>query len=155
MRRCILLGLLVACGDADPAPSVTVVAAMPEALDPSDDGADDLTVTVEYADGDADLGGGIASIHDCRAEEVVVTLELPPIASQEAIDEGVPITGTLDLIVADIGEVDPASAAPPVCAELGVGPPSAGSAIFCVVLTDLAGNSGSGDCTGSIEITAP
>lgn len=148
---CCALGLL-GCGSDDPAPSVTVVSAMPGELDPSDDAADDLSITVAYADGDADLGGGIAAVHDCRADGIVTSLEIPPIASEEAVREGVPISGTLELVVADVGDVAPDSAAPATCAALGAPDPSAGSATFCVILHDSAGHEGSGDCTAAITV---
>jgi hypothetical protein len=105
-----LLFTAAACGADDPAPTVAVVSAMPGELDPADDAADDLTIVVEYADADADLGGGVAAVHDCRADGVVTLLDIPPIASDQAIAEGVPISGTLELIVADVGAVDPAAA---------------------------------------------
>lgn len=144
--------LLAACGSNDPAPTVAVVSAMPGELDPADDAADDLTIIVDYADADADLGGGIAAVHDCRADGIVTSLEIPPIASEEAIREGVPISGTLELVVADVGDVTPATAAPASCADLGVPDPTSGSAIFCVILHDSAGNEGSGDCTDAVTV---
>jgi hypothetical protein len=157
MRKVVLCSVLgaAACGSPDPTPSVAVVSAMPGELDPADDAADDLTIVIEYADGDADLGGGVAAVHDCRADDLVTSLEIPPIASDEAIAEGVPISGTLELVVADIGEVAPASAAPAACADLGVAAPAAGSATFCVILHDSAGNQSTGDCTEPIAILAP
>ena len=145
--------LLLACGgDSDPNPNATIIEFSPESLDPLDDTADDLTIRVEYADGDGDLGEGTAIVHDCRVSDLMVVFELPPIASAEAVDEGVPIEGTLELIVADVSALAPASAAPAACTELGVAAPIDGEAIFCVVLVDAAGNSGTGDCTGSISI---
>ena len=65
------------------------------------------------------------------------------------IDEMVPIEGQLELVVTDVGEVAPGSSASPVCADLGIG---AGETVFCVVLTDAAGNTGPGDCTPSLTI---
>ena len=141
-----------ACGSDDPLPSAVVLSAMPGELDPADDAADDLTILVEYADGDADLGGGIAAVHDCRADGLVTSLEIPPIASDQAIEDGVPISGTLELVVADIGAVAPAASAPAPCADLGIPAPSPGSATFCVILHDSAGNEGPGDCTDPITI---
>jgi hypothetical protein len=149
---CCCVLCVIGCGSDDPAPTVTVVSAMPGELDPADDAADDLSILVEYADADADLGGGIAAVHDCRADDIVTSLEIPPIASEEAIREGVPISGTLELVVADVGVVAPASAAPAPCADLGVPAPTAGSATFCVILHDSAGNAGSGDCTAAITV---
>lgn len=152
MRRLCLLALalsLAACGDDDPAPLVVVLEVTPEVLDPADDAADDLSILVEYRDADGDLGGGTAEVHDCRADDLFVTLAIPPIASEQAIDEMVPIEGQLELVVTDIGEVTPSTTASPVCADLGIGP---GETIFCVVLTDIAGNTGPGDCTPPLTI---
>lgn len=147
------LALLVACGgDDDPAPTVEIRAAAPDMLVPSDDTRDDLMITVGYRDADADLGTGHATVHDCRAEGLVTDLTLPAIASEEAIEAGVPITGELVLPVNDVGAVMPATAAPAACADLGVGAPAIGVAIFCVVLTDAAGHVGPGDCTDPIAI---
>lgn len=148
--------LLVGCVEApDTAPSATIVEVAPDALDPAVDDADDLTLRVEYADGDADLGGGVASVHDCRAEGLVIELALPPIASDRAIDDGVPIEGELELIVNDVGWVEPDDAAPDACAELGAPDPAAGEAVFCVVLRDLAGHEGDGDCSAAVSIADP
>ncbi len=145
-----------ACGsDEDPVPSVTIVAASPDMLDPSDDLADDLSIMVQYSDGDADLGGGVADIYDCRSEGLVSQLAIPAIATQEAVDKGVPIEGTMELVVTDIGDVWPDASAPAVCAELGVADPTNGEAVFCVLLTDLAGNISTGDCTSAITVMPP
>jgi hypothetical protein len=152
MRRLCLIALalsLAACGDDDPAPLVVVLEATPEVLDPGDDAANDLSILVEYRDADGDLGGGTAEVHDCRAEDLFVALAIPPIASQAAIDEGVPIEGQLQLVVTDIGAITPSTTASPVCADLGIG---AGETVFCVVLTDAAGNTGPGDCTPTLSI---
>jgi hypothetical protein len=156
MTRMMLIAALFAlgCSDAEVAPSAVIVEVTPETLDPALDDADDLTLRVEYADGDADLGGGVAAVHDCRADDLVVELAIPPLASDEALDEGVPIEGVLELIVNDVGWVE-AGALPDACADLDAPSPGDGEAIFCVVLTDAAGNSGAGDCSGPIEITAP
>jgi len=152
MRHTALLLVLVACGSDDPAPTVSIVSATPETLVPSSDARDDLTIVVHYTDDDADLGGGIATIHDCRADRLAVSLAIPPIASDQGIRAHVPIAGALSLVVADIGAVTPAAAAPAVCDELGTPDPTPGSAIFCVVLTDAAGHDGPGDCTQTIAI---
>ncbi|HVV83055.1 MAG TPA: hypothetical protein VHE35_08235 [Kofleriaceae bacterium] len=141
-----------ACGDPDPAPTVEIRAAAPSMLVPSDDTRDDLMITVGYTDADADLGMGSAAVVDCRADGLVTTLPIPAIASQEAIDEGVPIRGELVLNVNDVGAIAPATTAPAACAELGVGPPAIGVAIFCVTLTDAAGHTGPGACTDPIAI---
>jgi hypothetical protein len=147
----ILFGL-AACGGAGVAPSATIASATPETLDPAYDSADDLTIVVDYADGDGDLGEGVAAIHDCRDDGLVTELELPKIASDQAVAEGVPIAGQLTLTVADVGVVEVDDAAPDACAELGVGAPVDGAAVFCVVLRDAAGHDGDGDCTAPITI---
>jgi hypothetical protein len=136
-----------ACTDFTEAPAAVILDTAPLELDPARDDADDLTIRVEYTDGDGDLGGGLAEIVDCRAEDLAIRLELPPIASDAAVGEGVPISGTLDLVVADIGAVTLGSAAPAACADLGVAAPLAGEVVFCVSLIDAAGNQGPGDCT--------
>jgi len=151
MRHAALLLFLVACG-SDPAPTVSIVSASPDTLVLSSDTRDDLTIVVRYADDDADLGGGTATVHDCRAEGFAASLEIPRIASDQGLREEVPIAGTLSLIVADIGEVTPAAAAPAACAELGAPAPAPGSAVFCVVLTDAADHEGPGDCTSAITL---
>ncbi len=143
---------LVACDDADPAPTVEIRAAAPDTLVPADDLKDDLVITIGYADADADLGTGTAVIHDCRADGLATTLTLPTIASEEAIAAGVPITGELALQLNDVGAVTPQAAAPAACAALGVPAPALGVAIFCVELTDKAGHRGPGDCTDPIAI---
>ena len=147
-----VLVLAVACGDTDPNPIATVASFAPETLDPSDDTADDLTIRVDYADGDGDLGEGIAEVYDCRVSNLVLRFDLPKIASEEAVAEGVPIEGSLDIVVADVSDLTPDSSVPPTCAELGVSAMSAGQAVFCVLLVDVAGNSGDGDCTGTVAI---
>jgi hypothetical protein len=152
MKRALVMLLVCAgCGSDDPAPTAAITAAAPETLDPTDDAADDLTITVEYSDADADLGGGLATVHDCRAPDLATVFELGPIASEEAIAEGVPIAGTLELLVADVGDVPPGDL-PDACADLGIEAAAAGEATFCVVLTDAAGHEGSGDCTAPIAI---
>ncbi len=150
----LVLGALASgCGGGpDAAPSAVILEVAPESLDPALDDADDLTIRVQYADGDADLGGGLAAVHDCRADGLVVELAIPPLASEQAIADGVPIDGVIQLIVNDIGRVEAESAAPPACADLGVGEPSDGEAIFCVVLTDAAGHTGDGDCSPPVAI---
>lgn len=148
----ILFVAAVACGDADPAPVATVVEFTPESLDPADDNADDLTIVVDYADSDGDLGEGTAAVHDCRAEDLVVSFALPPIASETAIADRVPIEGTLTVVVADVGDVPAESRPPLACEDLGVEAVGDGQAVFCIVLTDAAGNTGPGDCTGAVAI---
>ena len=159
-KRCstvIALSLLLvaACGgDDDPAPHAAVVQTAPMELDPSNDALDDLMITVEYSDGDGDLGEGVVDVHDCRADGVIVTLDIPPIANENAVEQGVAIEGVLEVIVSDVGVVELDSSAPTVCADLGVDAPTAGMAVFCVVLTDSAGNSGEGDCTPAVTIVS-
>ncbi len=154
--RQLLIPILVlcapACGEDDPSPVAAVVDTAPLQIDPSDDALDDLMITVDYADADGDLGEGVADVFDCRADDLVVSLPLPSIANMEAVDEGVSIEGTMVLTVSDIGEVELADQAPAACADLGVGAPVPGEAVFCVVLTDAAGNTGDGDCTEPVTI---
>ena len=159
MMRATFLGVALCaavgagCGSDDPAPTAAITAVAPDTLDPADVAADDLMITVEYHDADADLGGGLATVHDCRAADLATVFELGPIASDEAIAEGVSIAGTLDLLVADVGDVAPGDL-PDACAERGIEAAAAGEATFCVVLTDAAGHEGSGDCTPPIAIAA-
>lgn len=158
MARILLLAsfaALVGCGDVEVAPSAVILEVAPDTLDPASDNADDLTIRLEYADGDADLGGGVAAVHDCRAEGIAVELAIPPVASEEAVDEGVPIEGVLELIVNDIGWVEADDEAPEACADLGAPDPDEGEAVFCVVLTDAAGHDGDGDCSPAVAIAAP
>lgn len=143
--------LLAACGGADPAPSVKVEMATPDALTMSDDAANDLTIVVSYDDGDGDLGGGVAAITDCRAEDLVTMLAIPDIAPPSVVKDKSEITGTLELNVDDVGDAV-STALPGVCAELGVAEIAAGTTVFCVVLTDAGGVSGAGDCTGVITL---
>jgi hypothetical protein len=156
MHRLGILALAIAiaggCGDDEVAPSAAILEVAPESLDPALDDADDLTIRLEYDDGDADLGGGTAAVHDCRADGLVVELLIPPVASDEAVEEGVPIEGELELIVNDVGWVDPAAQPPAECADLGAPDPSEGEAVFCVVLTDAAGHAGDGDCSPPVAI---
>ena len=153
MKPAILLVLVVlvvaACSD-DPAPGATIKTATPDQLVPSDDARNDLTITVRYDDGDGDLGGGVAEVHDCRAAELVTGLAIPQIAAET----GQHITGTLELHVNDIGELA-AAELPDVCDELGVAKLAAGTAVFCVVLEDAAGHRGGGDCTQPIDLASP
>jgi hypothetical protein len=109
-------------------------------------------VRVAYTDPDGDLGGGVAVLHECRAEGLVFELALPSIASQEAVDEGVSIEGELALVVADVGAAEARPEPPAACRELGVGAPRGGAQALCVVLVDAAGYASEGDCTGAIRV---
>jgi hypothetical protein len=131
----------------DPAPSATIESASPDQLMPSDDAHDDLTIKLRYDDGDGDLGGGLAEVHDCRADDVVIELAIPAIADEPDLH----ITGTLDLHVNDIGAIG-ATALPALCRDLGVRELAADTAVFCVVLEDAAGHRGEGDCTKPITL---
>lgn len=146
MRRASWLlvptALLLGCG-AEPAPLVEVLGATPASLDPGRDEANDLVIRVHYEDGDGDLGGGRAEVHDCRARDLVVPLPIPALATAEAVAEGVSIAGELSLYVNDLGAVAPGTS--PVCADL-----AAPATAFCVVLVDASGNRSEGDCTQAL-----
>ena len=142
------LGPAACAGGADPAPSVTILEVSPEELDPAVDEADDLTIRLGYRDGDADLGGGLAEIQDCRAADLLTALELPAIASMAAVEEGVPIEGELTLTVADVGIAAGDATAPAPCELL----PEPATTTFCVVLVDAAGHRGGADCTPAITL---
>jgi hypothetical protein len=142
-----------ACSDPPAEPTATVLSAAPEALVLGDDTRNDLTIVIAYEDGDGDLGHGTARIHDCRADGVVSELALPSIASEDGVDEGVAITGELELRLNDVGDVTAAAAAPAACAELGAPAPAADQVVFCVVLVDAAGTSGEGDCTAAVALS--
>lgn len=149
----LALGLALAgCGGGE-APTVRVISATPTELDPARDDADDLTVRVAYADPDGDLGGGVAEIHDCRAEGLVFEVALPSIASQAAVDRGVSIEGELALVVADVGAAEAQPEPSSACRELGVGAPRGGAQALCVVLVDAAGHASDGDCTDPIRVS--
>lgn len=151
----LALAVAACAGDPSPEPTATILMAAPDTLHPTDDARNDLSITIAYTDGDGDLGRGIARVHDCRADRLLTELPLPAIASDEAVEEGIAITGELTLRVNDIGEVAPAAAAPAACADLGVATPAAGEAIFCVVLVDRGGHVGDGDCTAAVAIATP
>jgi hypothetical protein len=148
-RALLLLTALAACGGASDTPSVTVKSATPEELVTSDDALDDVTITVDYDDGDGDLGEGIAEVHDCRADGIVTELLLPAIASDKR--EGSHISGTLELHVNDVG-LATLGTQPALCAELGVPSLDASQTVFCVVLVDKAGHEADGDCTAPITL---
>jgi|GEM_PF-1918175 len=149
----VSLCVVAGCGgDDDPAPLVAITSVSPTQLVVDDDLRDDLTVLLDYSDADGDLGTGVAEVFDCRADGVVVSLPLPAIASQEAIDAQVPIEGALELLVADVGLVQPDPAPPSACSDLEVPALADDQSVFCVYLTDAAGNTGPGDCTAPITI---
>jgi len=143
------LALFAACAD-DPAPNATIKSVTPDQLMPTDDAQDDLTIQLRYDDGDGDLGGGVADVYDCRSQDVMIELPIPSIAA----DAGLHITGTLELHVNDIGAIT-STAMPQVCADLGVKALAANTAVFCVVLADMAGHRGGGDCTQPITLAQP
>lgn len=145
----LVVSLALAGCAADVTPSASIQSVTPDQLTLSDDAANDLTITLRYDDGDGDLGGGVAEVHDCRADALITELAIPPIAGGGAQH----ITGALDLHVNDVGDVATVALAA-TCAELGVVPLAAATAVFCVVLVDAAGHRGGGDCTAPIAITA-
>jgi hypothetical protein len=153
MRAILLAAVVAGCSGADPAPSATVKSATPDSLMPADDTLDDLTITVAYVDGDGDLGTGTASIYDCRADDLVTALPIPSIAPQSIVSAKDEISGTLDIIVNNVGDVATVGLAAK-CSDLGVAALPAGQTVFCVELTDVAGHTGSGDCTDPITIVA-
>ncbi len=157
-RALALLAALLGPACGAPAPVVTVLSttpAAPQQIDPSQPGQDDVTIQVHYTEPDGDLGGGVALVSDCRDEGLLTRLAIPPIASPEAVDAGVEIEGTLDLVVPRVAWLQPAAQAPAACAAQGVGPPRADQVIFCVALADAVGNQGAADCTAPIGIVAP
>lgn len=145
---------LAGCSAADPTPTVAIVEVTPGSIDPADDLNDDVRIVVEYHDGDGDLGSGHAEVHDCRADELVTYLDIPPIASDEAVAAGVPIQGTMVLRVNDVGLVPEGSPASAACQDLGVGAPGPDSVVFCVILVDTAGNESVGACTDSVTVAS-
>jgi hypothetical protein len=156
MNRALLLfvasvGLLGCAGDDRPA--IEVVGVTPDALVAGDDASNDLTIQVHYDDPNAELGGGVAKVYDCRAEGLVSELELPTIASPAAVKAGAHIEGELDLPIADVGAVTPDAKPPAECADLGVGAPSSkGAQAFCVVLVDAKGVASDGACTKPVLV---
>ncbi|HEY5945431.1 MAG TPA: hypothetical protein VIV40_08065, partial [Kofleriaceae bacterium] len=138
-----------ACTSDDPAPSVEVLSATPDRIDPANDLADDVRIVVAYDDGDGDLGEGIAQVHDCRAEALTTELAIPAIAGADMI--GSRITGSMDLYITDVGAAAPATM-PSVCTELGVASLAADQTVFCVVLVDAKQHAGAGDCTEPITL---
>jgi hypothetical protein len=144
--------LFTGCSDDDPAPSATVKSATPDTLTTEDDRLDDLTIVIDYADGDGDLGGGTAEVHDCRANGLVTELLIPEIAAPSIVKGKTPISGSLDLHVNDVGAFATAEIAD-ACDELGAPMPTSSETAFCVILVDTAGHRGEGDCTAVITLT--
>ncbi len=151
MKRIPILLILAACGGESATPSVTVKSATPDRLTMSDDSANDLTITVSYDDGDGDLGGGSAEVHDCRADELVTTLAIPAIAPPDVVKDKSPISGELDLYVTDVGAAT-AAALPSTCSDLGIAPLADMTTVFCVILIDAAGHHSTGDCTKPVML---
>ena len=149
MRSLLLLTALAACGGASDSPNATVKGVTPEELVASDDALDDVTITVDFDDGDGDLGTGTAEVHDCRGDGLITKLPLPEIAPEGRVGDH--ISGTLELHVNDVGYIAP-DTQPAVCSELGVASLSASETVFCVVLVDVAGHRGDGDCTTTIVL---
>jgi hypothetical protein len=143
--------VLAACSSESIAPSVKVESVTPDTVTMSNDAANDVTITVGYEDGDGDLGGGVAEVHDCRADALVTMLAIPPIASPDRVAAKDPISGTLALYVNDIGATTSAPL-PPTCSDLGVAALSDGQTVMCVILVDAAGHRGTGDCTKPITL---
>lgn len=153
MKRIIFVVLATAaCGGSDDAPSATVTGAAPLQLAAGDDASDDVTITVEYSDGDGDLGTGVARVHDCRSEDLVTEIAVPALAPPSVVEDGKSISGTLELHVNDIGALA-AGTVPAECRDLGVTTAVANEAVFCVILVDAAGHAGDGDCTQAIALT--
>jgi hypothetical protein len=151
MRIVVAALFVAACSSPDPAPSARVMAATPDTIVTSDDTMNDLTIKVAYDDGDGDLGGGTAEVHDCRADELVTSLAIPDIAPPGVVAAKDEITGELDLNIDDIGD-EPAAALPQTCSDLGVAALASGQTVFCVLLTDAAGHTGAGACTDPITL---
>ncbi len=149
MTRALALCVLLAGCGASPVPEVEVLGVTPDSIDVSLDSANDVTLTLRYADGDGDLGGGMARVIDCRGSDVAVELALPPIANDEAVDEAVAIEGELALLVNDVIalERDERSG----CADLpNAVIPGDGEVSFCVELIDAAGHVSEPDCSAAV-----
>jgi len=151
MRIAPVLCILAACSSDSPAPTVKVESATPDALTMSNDALNDLTIEVSYDDSDGDLGGGIAEIHDCRADALVTSLAIPPIASPDHVADKDPVSGKLELYVDDVGASLPAPL-PATCSDLGVAQLADATTVMCVILVDAAGHRGAGDCTKPIAL---
>jgi hypothetical protein len=141
-----------ACAELPAAPAATITATAPRQLAPADDARDDVELTVAYSDGDGDLGGGAAILHDCRSDRLRAELPLPAIAPP-AVAGAAAIRGVLALHVVDVGAV--AAADPPAaCRELAAPALAPQEVAFCIELMDAAGHVGPGDCTPVIELIA-
>jgi hypothetical protein len=117
----------------------------------SDDTANDLAITVHYTDGDGDLGGGTVEVHDCRADDLVTVLAIPQIAPSPRVKARSEISGELDLFVDDVAAASAASV-PKTCIDLGVSELAVDTTVFCVILVDVAGHRGEGDCTRPVTL---
>ncbi|MEZ4295232.1 MAG: hypothetical protein R3B70_09675 [Polyangiaceae bacterium] len=145
------VALLAACTGAE-APTVEILGAAPQELVASDDGSDDLTLTLRYADADGDLGQGTATVIDCRAPGLVTIVDLPRIANDEAVKQGVSIAGELALVLSDVGHVPVSGDLPPDCVDLGADAGSDSARPFCVFLTDAAGHESEGACSALVTV---
>jgi hypothetical protein len=149
MRILICVALAACGGGASDSPSASVKSATPEELVTSDDALDDVTITVDFEDGDGDLGTGFAEVHDCRADGIITELVLPAIAPQGRIGDH--ISGTLELHVNDVGAIA-VGTQPALCADQGVASLAADKTVFCVLLIDAKGHRGDPDCTSEITL---
>lgn len=153
------IALCAACGEdgedatIDRSLSVEIVQVSTETLDPGDDGADDVTLTVAYRDGDGNLGGGVAEVHDCRAAGLVTNLPIPELASEQGVTAAVPIFGELSLTVENVGPVGVDAQPPALCEQAGAPTPVAAEVVFCVQLVDAQGDRSDPDCTQALSLT--
>ena len=149
MRYSLLICFLVACGGPSDSPSASVKSATPDQLVTSDDLLDDVTITVDFDDGDGDLGTGFANVYDCRADGIVTELVLPAIAPEGRVGDH--ISGTLELHVNDVGMLA-LGTQPAICADQGVESLAMDQTVFCVELVDVKGHKGDPDCTSVITL---
>jgi hypothetical protein len=151
-RRLLLVtALLAGCGD--PTPEVEILSLDPGMLVVGDDVSNDAVLRLRYRDDDGDLGHGVAQIHDCRSDALVLSHALPPIANDEALAEEVAIDGELSVTVSDIGALEPLGSAP--CASFGAPALAPSTLAFCVVLVDAAGHASEGACSPVIDVVQP
>lgn len=140
----LLVAVSIACStETDPAARIVDVAS--ELLVVDDDAANDLRLTIAYEDPDGDLGEGELLVFDCRSARASRSLPIPGITVDP--EPGVTITGELEVVVPDIGDVAAGEAPPDPCAKEG-----AGEGVFCFVLRDRAGNESDVVCTDPIPI---